>query len=216
MMANLALALFGSYLLGSFPTALIVGRVIGKIDIRNLGSKSAGATNVYRLFGLKPYIFTLTVDIFKGFAAVWLVSPLGVGVMTDQRTGLYCGIAAVVGHVWTVFARFKGGKGVATALGVILGLAPFVALGAVVVYFSIALTTKYVSLGSMTAAISSPALLFISDLILKKGFPLELYLVTIAIAALIIFTHRVNIKNLMEGKERKTYFFGNESDKKSK
>ena len=195
-------ALVASYLAGSIPTALIAGRAIGGVDIRDHGSGNAGATNVYRLFGLKPYIATLIIDIFKGYAAVAFIAPLGFGVITDQRTALLCGIAAIAGHIWTLFARFKGGKGVATAGGVMLGLAPLVALSAICIYFIVTFTTKYVSLGSMLGACSAPLLLPF----LYPQAPSELMVICIALACLIMFTHRENIRRLLSGEESKTDF----------
>ncbi|MDH5639153.1 MAG: glycerol-3-phosphate 1-O-acyltransferase PlsY [Nitrospinota bacterium] len=195
-------ALFASYLLGAIPMAIIVGRIVGGIDIRTAGSGNAGATNVYRLFGMKPYLVVLAFDMFKGWAAVALVAPMGGGSMTPERTAIYCGVAAVVGHVWTVFAGFRGGKGVATAGGAMLGLAPIVALVAVGVYLAVTLITQYVALGSMMAAAISPLLVYL----LVPGAPAELYILCFGLAVFIIFTHRVNIRRLLAGEEGKTDF----------
>jgi len=195
-------ALLFCYVLGSIPTAIIVGRIVGGIDIRKHGSGNAGATNIYRLFGLGPYLVTLTADIFKGYAAVAFVSPLGAAYLSDQRTAVYCGAAAVVGHIWTLFAGFKGGKGVATAGGVMLGLIPYAALAAVGVYLLVTMTTKYVSLGSMTAAVSVPLVMLVG----RGAYEPELWIVTVALSALIIYTHRKNISQLLKGEEQKTDF----------
>lgn len=205
-MENLLIALLASYLLGSLPTALVMGKIIGGVDIREHGSGNAGATNVYRLFGFKPYIVTLAVDIFKGFAAVAFVAPYGAGFFTDGRVAIYCGVAVVAGHIWTIFAGFRGGKGVATAGGVFLGLAPWVALGAAIIYLAVTLTTKYVALGSMLAALGAPAILFGQDAFRGQRSPAELYIIATAFAGLIVFTHRENIKRLMKGEETKTDF----------
>ena len=201
-MGSLAGVLLLSYLLGAIPMAIIVGRIVGGIDIRTAGSGNAGATNVYRLFGLKPYLVVLLFDMFKGWAAVALVAPLGSGAMTPERTAIYCGVAAVAGHVWTVFAGFRGGKGVATAGGAMLGLAPTVALAAVGVYLLVTLTTQYVALGSMTAALISPLLLYL----LVPDPAVELYILCVGLAVFIVFTHRVNIQRLRAGEEGKTDF----------
>ncbi|MBI4666841.1 MAG: glycerol-3-phosphate 1-O-acyltransferase PlsY [Nitrospinae bacterium] len=202
------LSLAVSYLLGSVPTALVAGRIIAGVDIRNHGSGNAGATNIYRLYGMKPYIAVLSLDMLKGFAAVAFVAPLGYGFVSDQRTALYCGLMAVVGHIWTVFAGFRGGKGVATAGGVFLGLnwpVTVIALGA---YLAVTLATKYVSLGSMTAAVLTPVLLLMDKMIFGHDVPLELVGAGVALACLIVYTHRENIKRLMRGEERKTDFLG--------
>ncbi len=201
-MSVFVIALVFCYMLGSIPTAIIVGRVVGGVDIREHGSGNAGATNVYRMFGLGPYMVTLTADIFKGYAAVVFISPMGAAYLSDQRTAVYCGAAAVVGHIWTLFAGFKGGKGVATAGGVMLGLMPYAALAAVGVYLLVTMTTKYVSLGSMTAAISVPLVMLAG----RDVYEPELWIVTIALSALIIFTHRKNISQLLKGEEKKTDF----------
>ena len=191
-----------SYLLGAIPMALIVGWIVGGIDIRTAGSGNAGATNVYRLFGMKPYLVTLAFDIFKGWAATALIAPYGVGLASPGRTAIWCGVAAVAGHIWTIFARLKGGKGVATAAGALLGIAPTVALPAMGIYLFITLTTQYVALGSMAAAIASPALVYF----LAQGAVPELYILCGGLAALIVFTHRENIRRLRAGTEKKTDF----------
>lgn len=207
---NLLLAFTASYLLGSIPTALIAGRMIGGIDIRKHGSGNAGATNVYRLFGMKPYLAVLGIDMLKGFIAVAVVADFGAGTLSAERTGLYCGLLAVVGHIWTVFAGFKGGKGVATAGGVFLGLNAPVAISAVAVYLLVTLTTKYVSLGSMMAAASAPIFLLVDAVVFGATVPAEMIAAAIGLAALIVYTHRENIKRLMTGEERKTDFLKRE------
>lgn len=203
-MGALGLALALSYLAGSVPTALIVGRAVGGIDIRAAGSGNAGATNVYRLFGLKPYLFTLSVDMFKGYAACAFIAPLGAEAAAPGRAALLCGVAAIIGHIWTVFAGFKGGKGVATAGGVLLALAPEAAFTAIAVYLAVTLVTKYVSLGSMCAAVSAPVALLVSG----RMQPPELVVIITALALLIIYTHRANIRRLLSGQETKTDFLG--------
>lgn len=200
------LSLAASYLVGSIPTALIAGRIIGRIDIRGHGSGNAGATNVYRLFGMKPYLAVLGIDMLKGFAAVAAVAGFGAGLFSPERTGLYCGLAAVGGHIWTVFAGFKGGKGVATAAGVFLGLNAPVAVAAIAVYLAVTLTTKYVSLGSMLAASSAPIFLIVDRAMFGRNVPAEMIAASFALAGLIVYTHRDNIGRLMKGEERKTDF----------
>jgi glycerol-3-phosphate acyltransferase PlsY len=202
----LLLSLIASYLLGSIPTALIAGRIIGRIDIRKHGSGNAGATNVYRLFGMRPYLAVLGLDMLKGFIAVAVVAGFGAGFFSIERTGLYCGLCAVAGHIWTVFAGFKGGKGVATAGGVFLGLNAPVTASAIAVYLIVTLTTKYVSLGSMLAATSVPIFLIVDAAVLGRDVPAEMIAAAFALAGLIVYTHRENIRRLMKGEERKTDF----------
>lgn len=201
-MSALAAALIASYLIGSIPTALIVGRIVGKIDIREAGSGNAGATNIYRLFGLKPYLVTLSVDIFKGYGAVAFIAQYGAGIVPEQRAALLCGVFAILGHIWTVFARFKGGKGVATGGGAMLGLAPGAAFAAICVYLVVSLSTKYVSLGSMLAALSLPVFM----LLIEPGIDRLVLIIACGLAILIIYTHRGNIEKLIQGKESKTDF----------
>lgn len=200
------LSLIASYLVGSIPTALIAGKIIGGIDIRKHGSGNAGATNVYRLFGMKPYLAVLGIDMLKGFVAVAVVADFGAGLFSIERTGLYCGLCAVAGHIWTVFAGFKGGKGVATAAGVFLGLNAPVTLAAIAVYLIVTLTTKYVSLGSMMAASSAPIFLTVDRVLFGRYVPGEMIAAALALAGLIIYTHRENIGRLVRGEERKTEF----------
>ena len=207
---SLLLSLIASYLIGSIPTALIAGKIIGGIDIRKHGSGNAGATNVYRLFGLRPYLAVLGFDMLKGFAAVAVVAGFGAGVFSIERTGLYCGLAAVAGHIWTVFAGFRGGKGVATAGGVFLGLNAPVTASAIAVYLIVTLTTKYVSLGSMLAAASVPIFLVVDREVFGGNVPGEMIAAAFALAGLIVYTHRENIVRLMKGEERKTDFLKRE------
>ncbi len=208
--SSLLLSLIASYLVGSIPTALIAGKIIGGIDIREHGSGNAGATNVYRLFGMKPYLAVLGIDMLKGFMAVAVVADFGAGFFSTERTGLYCGLAAVAGHIWTVFAGFKGGKGVATAAGVFFGLNAPVAAGAIAVYLIVTLTTKYVSLGSIMAAACAPIFLIVDEMVFGGNVPSEMIAAAFALAGLIVYTHRENIGRLMKGEERKTDFLKRE------
>ncbi|HJM82982.1 MAG TPA: glycerol-3-phosphate 1-O-acyltransferase PlsY [Nitrospinota bacterium] len=202
-MSWVIVAVVASYLIGSIPTALIVGRIVGGVDIRQHGSGNAGATNIYRLYGMKPYLLTLSIDVFKGFVAVAFLSKLSFGVIWNPQTiELICGAAVIAGHIWTLFAGFRGGKGVATAAGVLIGILPVVALIAVSIYLFITLTTGYVSLGSILAALSTP----LSMYFLHGGNPPEVFIVLVALAVLIVFTHRSNIIRLLKGEEVKTNF----------
>jgi len=201
-------ALVLSYLLGSVPVALIAGFVLGRVDIRTVGSGNAGATNLYRVFGAKPYAAVLAIDMAKGFAAAEWASQLAQGGSLDRlQLSIICGVAAVLGHVFSVFARFKGGKGVATAAGVMLAVAPWPLLAAVAVYLLIVALTNYVSLGSIGAALSVPAWLAVSRFVLGSETRGEVYAVSVLLAALILATHRANIQRLLKGEELKTYFF---------
>ena len=157
-------ALFGllAYLLGSIPTAVWVGKAKYGVDVREHGSMNAGATNTFRVLGKKPGIVVLLIDIIKGFVAVsvplvaswyWVYSANWVNVQ------ITCSLAVVIGHVFPMFADFKGGKGVATSLGIIIGLHPPAAGICLAVFLIVFMASKYVSLGAMTAACCFPVLL---------------------------------------------------------
>ena len=148
-----ALAVLASYLLGAIPTSYLVGRIFRGIDLREHGSRNLGATNLYRTLGWKFAVPVALFDIAKGAVPVILIAPL---VTSSRLFALACGAAAVVGHVLSVFVRFRGGKGVATAAGVMLGFSPVAVAIAAVVWAAVVFSTGYVSLGSMIAAASLP------------------------------------------------------------
>ena len=145
-----------AYLLGSVPTGYIVGALAG-VDVRKVGSGNVGATNVVRVVGKRQGIFTLVADAAKGFVPVIFALNLG---LTPVATA-FVGIAAFLGHLYPVFLRFRGGKGVATALGVFLGLAPWATVGLIAVFTAVLLTTRFVSLSSMVAAVLAPVALWL-------------------------------------------------------
>ncbi|GMT41868.1 MAG: glycerol-3-phosphate acyltransferase [bacterium] len=197
-----------AYLLGSVPAALIAGRVLGGIDIRTTGSGNAGATNLYRLFGLKPYIAVLAVDIGKGYAATVLITPwIKPGLLNPLQTSVIFGFVSVLGHIFTIFAGFRGGKGAATAAGMMLALFPGTLLVAASVYFVVVSFTHYVSLGSISMALTIPITLMAGYAVYGFIYPVEIYLSAIFLAVIIAWAHRSNIGRLLRGEERKTYFF---------
>ena len=181
-----------SYLLGSIPTGLLLGKALG-VDIRASGSGNIGATNVYRTLGRKVGIVTLLGDCLKGLIPVLAARWLGLPDIWVAAAGF----AAFFGHVYTVFLRFKGGKGVATALGVFLGTSPAAVLIAMGVFALVIWKWRYVSLASITAAAAMPIVVAIID-----QRPLITAL-TILIAAIVIWKHRENISRLMAGTENK-------------
>jgi len=181
-----------SYLLGSVPTGLLLGKALG-VDIRASGSGNIGATNVYRTLGRKVGIVTLLGDCLKGLIPVLAARWLGLPDIWVAAAGF----AAFFGHVYTVFLRFKGGKGVATALGVFLGTSPAAVLIAMGVFALVIWKWRYVSLASITAAAAMPIVVAIID-----QRPLITAL-TILIAAIVIWKHRENISRLMAGTENK-------------
>jgi glycerol-3-phosphate acyltransferase PlsY len=197
----------GSYLLGSVPTAIITGRIYKKIDIRQHGSGNAGATNVFRVLGWRAGLLVLIVDIFKGFLAAGLLVRLFPQLWFDLDYRIFwqimAGLIAILGHIWTIFAGFRGGKGVGTAAGVMLGLQPIPVLICLIVFMVIVARTHYVSLGSISSAILLPLILIGYKFLLHLDVPVAMIILSVLVALLIVFTHRQNIKRLIRGTENK-------------
>jgi len=191
-MLNEILLLAGAYLLGSIPTGLLLAKAAG-VDIRTTGSGNIGATNVYRTLGRSVGIATLVGDCLKGLLPVLAAKYLG---MTELWVAL-AGLAAFLGHVYTVFLGFKGGKGVATALGVFLGISPLSVLVALGIFIACVATSRFISLGSIVAAAAMPPIVAILD-----GRP-PFVVVTLVIAILVIWKHRENIQRLRAGTENR-------------
>jgi len=185
-----ALLVIFSYLLGSVPSGLIIGKLSG-LDVRNAGSGNIGATNVARLLGKKGGLLTLVADMAKGFIPVLAVQQMGLG---DPIAALV-GIAAFVGHLYPVFLNFKGGKGVATGFGVLLGLTPLAATILLVIFAAVAFSTRIVSLSSMVTAVAAPLLLW-----LFYYSPTYIMMATL-MAIMIVFRHYANIQRLLNGTE---------------
>lgn len=193
-----------SYIIGSFPTSIIVGKILRGIDIREHGSGNAGGTNVFRVLGWKPGVLVMLVDVFKGFAATyWIPSQLAPLSNHLPLLQLLAGIAAVVGHIWTVFAGFRGGKGVGTAAGMLLALFPQALIYCLLVFLLVLAATRIVSISSMMGAITLPIVLSVFKYGLDKPVPLPLFIFSFFAAALIIYTHRANIKRLLNGTENR-------------
>jgi glycerol-3-phosphate acyltransferase PlsY len=195
-----------AYLLGSIPTAVWVGKKYYNLDVREHGSKNAGATNTFRVLGKKPGTIVLLIDVAKGCFAVLL--PYFVFHATwDQgiliQLQLLTAITAVLGHVFPVFAGFRGGKGVATSLGIIIGIHPLAALICFGLFLVVFVVSKYVSLGAITAALSFPLLIifiFKVDSIYLRAF-------AIVLGAVVILAHKKNIARLLQGEESKMNLF---------
>jgi glycerol-3-phosphate acyltransferase PlsY len=190
---------FAAYLLGSIPFGLILGKLFGGKDVRKTGSGNIGATNVVRAAGLPAGVLTLILDTAKGAAAVLLAAKLSDHSATWT---MIAGLAALVGHCFPVWLKFKGGKGVATAAGVYLALCPAAALGAVIVFLLVVLTWRYVSLGSISAAAAMPLLVYFLWAP-PHAPPLVITFGTLAAALLIVYKHKGNLKRLVEGAEPK-------------
>ena len=196
----LVVAIVASYLLGSIPAAYIAGKSKG-IDLRKHGSGNLGATNVIRVLGTKVGLLVFAFDMAKGAAPVllfpkWVVSAAG-PIADPVIVGIICGIAAIIGHVRPIYLKFgRGGKGVATAAGVFLALAPLQTLLTLIVFAVVLLSSGYVSLGSLTSGLMLPVLLG-----LTIGVRSPVFAISVAVAAFVFWTHRANIGRLQRGEE---------------
>ena len=192
-----AVAIVGAYLLGSVSFAVIVSRVLGLADPRTYGSKNPGATNVLRSGSKLAAVLTLVGDALKGWLAVWLVERFGPLFGVGDWGVALAGVAVFLGHLFPVFFGFKGGKGVATAAGVIVAFNPWLALATGLTWLIIAFFFRYSSLASLTAAVFAA---FYSAF--GWGFD-ERFVAVAIIAGFVVFRHQVNIRNLVAGKERR-------------
>ena len=187
------LTMLAAYVLGSIPTSYLVGRLAGGVDLRQHGSRNLGATNVFRVLGWMYAVPVLLFDAGKGLVAAVFLAPLA---GSQPWMPLVIGSAAIVGHVYTVFLGFHGGKGVATAAGVLLGVAP-VAVGiCAALWLVLVLASGYVSLGSIASAIAFPVV----TRLVQPG-ALYTFVAGVAVAGLILYTHRANIRRLLNGTE---------------
>ncbi|HXJ14301.1 MAG TPA: glycerol-3-phosphate 1-O-acyltransferase PlsY [Candidatus Limnocylindrales bacterium] len=202
------LLLAAVYLLGSIPFGLLLARLSVGSDIRKSGSGNIGATNVARVAGPAAGILTLILDAAKGSAAVWLATRF-----TEHSSTLMtlAGVIALLGHCFPVWLKFKGGKGVATALGVFLMLAPMAALCALLVFIAVTLAWRYVSLGSVSAAAAMPLLMYF---LWAPGHapPLVVDFGTLFASALVIVKHDANLQRLVDGTEPKFSFDKSKED----
>ena len=197
------LILLSAYLIGSLPFGYLAGKLIKRIDLRQEGSKNVGATNVFRVMGTLPAIVVLLLDISKGFLSIHLVSlfklsgSMGVSPQIFNLVRILAGLAAIAGHNWTIFLKFRGGKGVATGCGVSLGLAPLPALVSLAIFVVVTGLTRYVSLGSMFAVLAFP----LNCLLFKE--PLILVFFGSFVALVVVVRHQANIKRLIAGTENR-------------
>jgi acyl phosphate:glycerol-3-phosphate acyltransferase len=193
-------AIIIAYIMGSVPSAVWVGKGFYGIDVREHGSGNAGATNTFRVLGKFAGSVVLIMDIGKGLGSIallaWL-SPYEAETVAQVNFKLAIGISAVLGHIFPLFAGFKGGKGVATLLGIIIALHWQAALFCLLIFLIIFLITRYVSLGSMITAISFPIMLFL----VFRPVPLSLIYFSMVIALLVLITHQKNIERLVRREE---------------
>lgn len=192
-MQSVAIACIVAYLLGSIPNGLVFGKLIWQVDLREHGSHNIGATNAWRTLGKGPGFLIFLLDFFKGFISVWLGSVLA----GTPMAMVLAGICAIIGHSCSVFLKFKGGKGVATGLGVIVMLMPLPALIVFAVWLLIVKISGYVSLGSIIAAALVPILAWL------QGYAMEYTVFGLLAAVFVIVRHKANIIRLLNGSESK-------------
>ena len=187
--------LFISYFLGSIPTGFLFGKFLKNIDLRVIGSGSTGATNVLRNVGKWPAFFVFIIDVFKGFIAVKIAQYYSDQVLIE----VLAGISAISGHIWPIWLKGKGGKAVATGLGMFLALSWEVGLASLGIFLIVLIKYKYVSLSSITAAVFLPILMFINLGNANNSY----FLISLIVSILVIWKHRTNIQRLLKGEESK-------------
>jgi glycerol-3-phosphate acyltransferase PlsY len=214
-MVNMVIVVLLSYIVGSIPTSVMLSKWMHGFDIREKGSGNAGGTNVFRVLGWKSGLFVILMDALKGVVATVFIARL----FWDPTLPFYnrtpfddftiiqmiCGGAAIIGHVWTVFAGFRGGKGIATGAGMLLGITPTEFIVVILVFGVVFYAFRYVSLGSIMAAIAFPLSLIVRHNILfdeVHSYKTLIFFST-GVALFLIYSHRANIKRLLEGTERK-------------
>ena len=207
-MGSLFIILAVSYLLGSISPSIVLSRWIKGVDVRTTGSGNAGMTNAIRLLGAKWGAVVAAIDLAKGFCAAMFVTSMFISgvnlpLIDETLVRIMAGVAAVAGHIWTLFFGFKGGKGVLTVTGAVLGVAP-VQVGLCFIVFLIVFGLfRYISLGSIIGAWSFPIIVFIQKFILHDLISPHLIWFSVFVAVLISYTHRENIRRLLHGEEKK-------------
>jgi len=207
-MIQLILLLLISYVIGSTPTSIIMGKLVRGIDIREHGSGNAGGTNVFRVLGWKPALVVVIIDILKGwFPAAVLATTLFQGSLAISDTGLVqilCGFAAVLGHTYTIFAGFRGGKGVGTLAGMLLALFPIAFPLCLIAFIISLIATGYVSVSSMIAAVSLPIFILVLPAISEIApASFSLIVFSLLVPFFVVFTHRSNLIRLRAGTENR-------------
>ncbi|GLI55870.1 glycerol-3-phosphate acyltransferase [Propionigenium maris DSM 9537] len=187
-----------AYFMGSLPNGVVIGKRVKGIDIRDFGSGNSGATNAYRVLGPKYGIMVLVADVLKGFIPVMLADMAGIRGITL----ILIGIVAIVGHSLSLFLNFKGGKGVATSLGVFLYLIPYVMLVVVAAFILVVYTTRYISLASIVGAALLPILTLFMPI--REGIDRpSIFIISLLMGLFVIYRHRTNITRLLNGTENK-------------
>ena len=185
-----------SYFFGAIPSGVWIGKIFKNIDVRDYGSKNSGATNSYRVLGAKLGIAVLIIDVLKGFIPLYIANKFNL----KYNDLVILGLVAILAHTFSCFISFKGGKGVATSLGVFLFLAPVITLILLVIFILVVYFTKYISLGSITAAFLLPIFTFFTH---RDSY---LFALSVIIAIFVIYRHKTNISRLLSGTENKFKF----------
>lgn len=211
---NIAILLVLAYLIGSIPTAVWVSKFLFGIDIREHGSGNAGATNTFRILGSKAGTGVMIVDMLKGFFAVKLALMAPYSIHSEQSVNLqvFLGLFAVLGHIFPIWAEFRGGKGIATIFGMVLAIQPAAAMGMVGIFVVMLFITRYVSLSSITASIAFPLMI----LFIFREPELSYRIFAIAAALMVVLTHHKNINRLIHGNESKVAMFRKRKFRKDK
>jgi glycerol-3-phosphate acyltransferase PlsY len=194
-----------SYLTGAFPSAVLIGKIFFKTDVREFGSGNSGATNTFRVLGKKAGIPVLILDVFKGWLAVnyvFLISSSSQNPDLVFEHQLVFGITAVIGHLFPIYTGFRGGKGIATLLGLLLGIQLHAALLSFIVFFFVCLFSRYVSLASIISSITFPLIIYF----LSDSTDVSLIIFSIFVPLLALLTHQRNIERLLRGEEIKVKF----------
>ncbi len=206
-----------SYFLGAIPTSIWIGKLLQGVDVRNYGSGNAGATNTFRILGWKAGSLVAAIDLLKGFSAAYFISSLGFNIAGQPPVmfgaeaftlfQLIAGTIAVLGHMFPVYAGFKGGKGVITAAGMLFAIEPISITITLIVFLTVLFTTRYVSLGSIAGSITYPLLLLLLRTYFEMDIANTLIFFTTVIALIIIYKHRSNIQRLLNGNENRISSF---------
>jgi len=216
-MLTLTLIILISYFLGSVPGALWSSKALHGVDIRNYGSKNAGATNAFRVVGWQAGVLATIVDMGKGYLAAGVVAqyiridPLPAfglfGWETEAVIGLFAGLVAILGHMFPIFARFEGGKGVNTAAGILFALTPITMLYTIAVFVVVLFSSRYVSLSSILAAVSFPTIVAVRSYGFGADLHPSLLVFGIILALAIVVAHQSNIRRLLQGNENRVNSF---------
>jgi len=213
-MISLLVVIVLSYLIGAFPTGMLAGKHFKGVDPRKFGSKTMGSTNAMRVLGWKVGLVVQIIDVGKGVLATLVISRIFYGALPFENVTpfedmtvvrIIAGISAVIGHVWTIFAGFKGGKGINTTAGVLVSLAPVDATISIGVFILVVLASGYVSLGSLSGAFAFPIVLFLRENVFKvevDGYHTLVYF-SLGVAVFLAYNHRANIKRLLTGNENR-------------